>query len=207
MPVASAPGSSGSALAAQGRACDPSPPTRSDAKKVLFVGNSLTYTNDLPSLVAGIGARKGVLIEKEMLAFANYALEDHWNEGCIQKLIMSGYYDFVVVQQGPSSQADGRKMLLEYGAFIQELCVQHDTKLAFFMVWPARVNYQTFDGVIRNYTDAALTTGSLLCPAGWAWKQYIDRTGDFSYYGPNDFHPSLSGSQVAAAVIYKALFP
>ena len=46
-----------------------------------------------------------------MLARANYALKDHWNEGELQSLIKSGNFDFVVVQQGPSSQAEGRAML------------------------------------------------------------------------------------------------
>jgi hypothetical protein len=187
--------------------CDPTPPTRPGAVKILFVGNSLTYYNDLPAKVAAIGQGKGNLIEKEMLAEPNYALEDHWNEGCLQTHIKTGYYDFVVVQQGPSSQADGAMSLLEYGGYLQELCKANDTKLAFFMVWPARVNYHTFPGVITNYTNAAYATGAILCPAGQAWKQYIDRTGDWSYYGPDQFHPSPLGTQVAAEVIYKSIFP
>jgi len=47
----------------------------------------------------------------------------------------------------------------------------------------------------------------MLCPVGLIWKNYQDRTGDFSYYGPDDFHPSLAGSQLAADVIYKTFFP
>ncbi len=187
--------------------CEPKPATRPGTLKILFVGNSLTYTNDLPSKVAAIGSAKGNLIEKEMLAKPNYALEDHWNEGCLQVMIKSGHYDFVVVQQGPSSQSDGARMLLEYGGYIQELCKANDTKLAFYMVWPARVYYQTFPMVITNYTNAANATGAILCPAGHAWKQYIDRTGDWSYYGPDEFHPSPLGTNVAAEIIYKSLFP
>lgn len=187
--------------------CDPKPATRPGAVKILFVGNSLTFYNDLPSRVAAIGISKENRIEKEMLAKPNYALEDHWIEGCLQAMIKSGYYDFVVVQQGPSSQADGAKSLLEYGGYLQELCKANDTKLAFFMVWPARVNYHTFPGVITNYTNAAYATGAILCPAGQAWKQYIDRTGDWSYYGADEFHPSPLGTNVAAEIIYKSLFP
>lgn len=206
-PVASPKGGSNGGGQVVTAPCEPNPAGRPGAKKILFVGNSLTYYNDLPAKVAAIGLSKGNLIEKEMLAKPNYALEDHWNEGCLQALIKSGYYDFVVVQQGPSSQADGAKSLLEYGGYIQELCKANDTKLAFYMVWPARINYHTFPGVITNYTNAAYATGAILCPAGQAWKQYIDRTGDWSYYGPDEFHPSLLGTQVAAEIIYKSIFP
>jgi len=187
--------------------CTPRPATRPGTTKILFVGNSLTYTNDLPALVSAIGLSKGYLIENEVLAEPNYGLEDHWNAGCVQAMITSGYFDYVVIQQGPSSQTDGATSLLEYGKRIKELCDAHDTKLAFFMVWPARVYYYTFPGVITNYTNAANTTKSMLCPVGLIWKNYQDRTGDFSYYGPDDFHPSLAGSQLAAEVIYKTFFP
>jgi len=187
--------------------CNPQPPARTGIIKVLFVGNSLTYTNDLPSKFAAIAKDNGRLVEKEMIAKPNYALEDHWLEGCIQTMIRSGYYDFVVVQQGPSSLVESGELLLKYGEYIAELCKANDTKLAFYMVWPAKVNYHMFPGVITNYTNAANVTGSILCPVGSAWKAYMDGTQDFSYYGPDDFHPSELGTSVAAEIIYKALFP
>ncbi|MBX2815894.1 MAG: hypothetical protein KTR24_07850 [Saprospiraceae bacterium] len=173
---------------------------------VLFVGNSLTYYNSLPNLVKEEAAAKGKNIAVETLANANYGLEDHWNDGIVKRLIKSGTYDYVVIQQGPSSQPYGRQSLLEYGGLIKALCEQHDTKMAFFMVWPSRQYYNTFSGVIRNYTEAAQTTNSILCPVGSEWKAYFDSTNDFSYYGPDQFHPSREGSLVAARIIYRSLF-
>ncbi len=174
-------------------------------KHILFVGNSLTYNNDLPKLVAQYGASKGKQIVTQTLAHGGYALEDHWNDGELQQLITKGSFDFVVVQQGPSSQAEGREMLFDYGERISALCEVRGAKLAFFMVWPAKINYHTFDGVIKNYTDAAERSGSLLCPVGTIWKDHFDSTNDFSYYGPDQFHPSLEGSKVAAQIIYETL--
>jgi hypothetical protein len=176
------------------------------AKSILFVGNSLTFYNDLPKLVARIGRDSGVEIKTEMVAYGNYALEDHWNDGAIQTLIAKNKYHFVVVQQGPSSQADGRAMLLDYGARIKNICTPQNTKLAFFMVWPAFANFHTFDGVINNYTNAAVATNSLLCPVGQVWKSHFQGTGDYSYYGPDMFHPSQKGSENAALIIFKTLF-
>lgn len=49
--------------------------------RILFVGNSLTYVNDLPHLVEQVARERGVSIKTEMLAFPDYALEDHWKEG------------------------------------------------------------------------------------------------------------------------------
>jgi len=175
-------------------------------RSVLFVGNSLTYSNDLPDLVAGIAKDSGISIITEMIAYPNYALEDHWNDGRLQTLIATKHYDFVVVQQGPSSQQEGRMMLLDYGARIKALCEKNNSRLAFFMVWPAFSNFQHFDGVIKNYSEAASATHSLLCPVGQVWKTHFSKTNDYSYYGPDMFHPSQKGSEVAAKVIFETLF-
>lgn len=183
------------------RACNPAP------RKILFVGNSLTFTNDLPLMVEKHASARGIPIGTDMLAFPNYALEDHWFDGEMEKLIRTCRYEFVIVQLGPSSQGDGLEMLLNYGSKIKNLCDQYDTKLVFFMVWPAKINYHTFPGVIRNYSEAAGTTVSLLCPVGKAWKQHMDATGDFSYYGPDGFHPSIKGSELAARMLVETMYP
>lgn len=174
--------------------------------RILFVGNSLTYFNDLPKLVDREAARKGHGAWTTMLAYPNYAILDHWADGKVQNLIEDGDYDFVVIQQGPSSQAFGREVLFEYGKKLSDLCRAYDAQLAFFMVWPSREYYYTFDGVITNHREAAIATGSMLCPVGEVWKKHFDETSDFSYYGPDGFHPSLKGSEVAAEVIVKTLF-
>ena len=174
---------------------------------ILFVGNSLTYINDLPALVRQEGEINGIKIGTKSIAKGNYALIDHWNEGYVQQEIESGKYDFVVVQQGPSSQEEGRKLLLQSGKDYSDLCNEHGAKLAFFMVWPSMNYYQTFDGVIKNYTDAATQNDALLCPVGKVWKKHFDTTGEFDYYSPDGFHPSLKGSEVAAQVILGTLFP
>ncbi len=172
---------------------------------ILFVGNSLTYTNDLPALVELEAKRKGVKVKSKQLSLPNYALVDHWNDGALQKLIETGKFQFVVVQQGPSSQDLGREMLFESGELISKLCKQKGAKLAYFMVWPSRLYYHTFEKVIANYRYAAKSMDAILCPVGEVWKEHFDETGEFSYYGPDGFHPSFRGSQVAASVIVNAL--
>lgn len=172
---------------------------------ILFVGNSLTSTNNLPRIIKENYAEIGITISTRTIAPPGYGLEDHWNVGLIQPLISSNYYDYVIIQQGPSSQEYGRTSLIEYGGRIAELCNLNDTKLAFFMVWTSITYFNTFDGVIANYTDAASINNATLLPVGRNWKYYIDQTQDYSYYGSDNFHPSIEGSQKAAQVIMQSL--
>src|SRR5437868_1227446 len=72
--------------------------------RVLFIGNSLTYSNDLPAMVAALAKSAG----KRPLVFQSvveggFSLEDHWDRGDAQRAIAQGKWDVVVLQQGPSS--------------------------------------------------------------------------------------------------------
>ena len=176
-----------------------------ESLNILFVGNSLTYYNNLPKLVKTEARSKGVEINTTMLAKAGYAIVDHWAEGEVQKLIKSKTFDFIVIQQGPSSQQAGYDMLLNDGSKYARLCQKNSTKLVYFMVWPSITYFHTFNGVIENYTKASKANNAILIPVGEVWKRHIDETNDYSYYGEDGFHPSQKGSVISAEVIVEYL--
>ena len=175
------------------------------AKTILFIGNSLTYANDIPGLVAQLGKENGAEITTEMIAHPDYTLEDHWNSGQLQNYLAGKHYDFVIVQQGACGPDDDRIILMDFGTRISRLCKKNNSRLAFFMVWPDFSNLHTFDRVIRNYNDAAIATNALLCPIGQLWRQHFLETGNYSYYSSDKFHPSKKGSKVAALIIFETL--
>ena len=71
--------------------------------RVLFVGNSLTATNDLPGRVAGLAAATGRRLEYEAITFGGFSLEDHWNQGDARAALATGRWNVVIMQQGPSA--------------------------------------------------------------------------------------------------------
>lgn len=185
------------ALLSCGNATDPS----SSAVRVLFLGNSLTYTNDLPAMVKAIAAADGVALEVKSYAYPNWGLEDHWTAGTAAAEIAAEKWDIVVMQQGPSSLAESRIDLLTWALKFDELADQHETCIAMYMVWPAAANIASFGGVYANYKEAADTTGGQFLPAGRAWQLAWQSNGAIPFYGPDDFHPSPLGSYTAALVI------
>ena len=176
-------------------------------RSVLFIGNSLTYTNDLPDIVEKLAKSFDIKLRSESRCFPNYALEDHWRDGKVQQLIATGDFDLVIFQQGPSSQPPGREMLLNYGGKLSDWCRQHHAQPAFFMVWPSLYYYQTFDGLMANYREAATRSKALLLPVGSVWKAYRERNVEARLYGPDGFHPAPKGSFLAALTIFHELFP
>jgi hypothetical protein len=176
-----------------------------EKSRVLFVGNSLTYFNNLPEIVRKVAASDGRKLTVESIAYPDYALLDHLAEGKVQKKLESGKYDFLVVQQGPSSQVDGKEWLLNAGFILSPLCKKYGIDLIFYMVWPARNRMQDFPAIYRHYKLAADTTQSIFSPAGQAWLEAWNRSPGLALYGVDNFHPSYNGSLLAAMVIYGSI--
>lgn len=172
---------------------------------ILFLGNSLTYSNDLPGLLEDIGHAHNQTIETDCLCYPNYGLEDHWQDGDFQKMIETSSYDFVIFQQGPSSQDYGRESLLEFGGKISALSKNHNAKPVYFMVWPSLAYYHTFDGVIRNHRDAAFENEATLVSVGEVWRQIHEDYNKAGLYGWDGFHPSTKGTTLAALLLYQSL--
>ncbi len=86
-----------------------------DELRVLFIGNSLTYTNDLPGMIGKLAAASGQKrFTHKSVAFPDHGLEDHWRRGEARKEIAKKKWDIVVLQQGPSASAEGRESLIKY---------------------------------------------------------------------------------------------
>lgn len=174
--------------------------------KILFIGNSLTQSNDLPGLVKEIGALDGITIATSQVLVDDYSLEDHWNDGIAQKQIKDGEFDFVVGQQGPSALKESQVLLIEYSKRFAQESKKKDAKFALYMVWPWLSRSFDLDNVIYSYTEASKASDAILCPAGLAWKRAWKEDNSLSLYSDDDFHPSIKGSVLAALTVYISLF-
>ncbi|MCP4460586.1 MAG: SGNH/GDSL hydrolase family protein [Cytophagales bacterium] len=174
---------------------------------ILFLGNSLTYSNDLPSTVERIAGTYDIEIDARSICLANYGLEDHINDGQFQKLLTQNKFDYVIFQQGPSSQAYGRESLIEFGGKIASVSRAHGAEPVYLMVWTSLNYYHTFDDVILNHINAAKINEARVLPVGKFWKMHYDKEKDDQLYSFDLFHPSAKGSFLAAVVIFHSLFP
>ena len=149
-----------------------------------------------------IAASDSVEMSYRSICFPNYALIDHWNDGNAQKEIQSGKYNFVIVQQGPSSQQEGRTYLVEWGLKFDSLCDKHRAKLVSYMVWPSKERSGDFGGVHDSYKLLADSAKAIFSPAGKAWQLVWEENPEFKLYSEDNFHPNYRGSLLAAMVIY-----
>lgn len=174
--------------------------------RVLFIGNSLTLANDLPGLVGALAQAGGaVVIETRDASQGGYALEDHWANADSRDALAQGGWDVVVLQQGPSALPESQANLIAWaGTWADAIRAQGGTP-ALYMVWPERSRLSAFDSVSASYRRAAQEAGAQLYPAGDAWRAAWARDSALALYGPDDFHPSVMGSYLAALVIYRGI--
>ncbi len=181
-------------------------PVKDSKLRVLFVGNSLTYTNNLPEIVANFAKSRKQKFAYKMIAYPNFSLEDHWNKGEVQKVLAKEKWDYVVMQQGPSASAEGRQVLVDYTQKFAPDITRAGAKPALYMVWSAADRIGDLAGVSISYQTAAKEVSGLFFPAGEAWIEAWKRDPKLELYSADRFHPSFAGSYLAALVIYQQLF-
>ena len=173
---------------------------------VLFIGNSLTYTNDLPGTLAGLMALGGKDMSYESVTGPGFALIDHLDGGTdAVEQIKRGGWDVVILQQGPSSLPENRESLIEWTKQFDQHIRAVGARSALYMVWPDKSRFSFFEDVRVSYKSAADAVGGLFLPAGEAWLTAWQEDPQLALYGPDDFHPSYLGTYLAALVMYEQL--
>ena len=171
--------------------------------RILFIGNSLTYANDLPATVQRLGQSdhsRSVVVSS--VAFGNYSLEDHWNRGDAQRAIASARWDLVVLQQGPSALPESRVLLIDYATRFAGEIRTIGGRPAMYMVWPGLDREAEWSAVSASYAAAAEAVDGMLLPAGEALRAVRAGTPSIPLFEGDGFHPSVAGTYGVALVIY-----
>jgi hypothetical protein len=174
-----------------------------EGRRVLFIGNSLTYVNDLPGMLKALAdSAGGDRIAVAMVAFPDFNLEDHRAQGVAQREIAKGGWELVVLQQGPSSVEENRAQLrLSTDSFAVRMRAVN-ARPALYSVWPTSSRRQDFTRAIESYTLAAADVNGLLIPVAAAWLAAWRRDSTLALYDLDGLHPAPMGTYLAALVFY-----
>lgn len=181
-------------------------PVSNTHTRVLFVGNSLTYYHDLPRTFAAIAASAGDSVHVTMAAAPNLALIDHLNGGSnVMELLRKERWDFVVLQQGPTTEPIGKDSLIIWTQLFAPHIRAAGAVPVLFMVWPLHARWDRMPLVRDSYDAAARSVNGVFAPAGDAWTAAHKASSSVELYGDDDFHPTPTGTYLAALTIYGAI--
>ena len=188
--------------------------------RVLFIGNSYTYVNNLPELVSQLYSAAGETLDYSMSAPGGCTFQQHCSVSL--SYIQQGDWDYVVLQeqsQLPSFPIN--QFMQESYPYAQELCslirqYNPDAKIVFYMTWgrkdgdpqngqyyPPLNTYEGMDSLLyARYMMMAEDNQSCVSPVGAVWHYIRDQYPDKELYQSDGSHPSYMGSYTAACSFY-----
>jgi len=194
--------------------------------RVLFIGNSYTYVNNLPQLFHDVALSFGDTIIFDSSTPGGYTLEQHSTYAPTLNKITSQQWDYVILQeqsQRPSfSPSQVATEVLPYAMVLDSLIHDNNpcTETVFYMTWgrkngdasncpfyPPVCTYEGMQARLReSYLLMGQQNGATVSPVGAAWKAVRDLNPSFDLYDPDESHPSIFGSYLAACTFYAAMF-
>lgn len=195
---------------------------KSDSLKVLFIGNSFTYFNELPQTVSRIAASQGVKLAVTQFAPGGYYLRQHVKNPKLLEAIRKGGWDYVVIQEQSAAPAMPTDTVIQntYPAAhtLDSLILAHSpsAKVIFYMTWghkdgcqekvdnyPLIYSYKGMQDRLRiSYLEMAYRNNAWCAPVGIAWQHVREEHPNYLLYMPDRSHPSTLGSYLAANVIF-----
>lgn len=196
--------------------------------RVLFVGNSLTYTNNLPRLVRAIAGSQagGPAIETATYAIPGAELDALWDAGHAASALREGRWDVVVLQERgglvsciarSTRDPECRRSDLAHRRF-NALAAERGARVLLLMTWPPLRGNDFADARAMRLRGERLTeaygqvAGKLrgsggdieVVPAAAALYRFAagHKAGDVLVDG---IHPSVQASLLMAAQLYAAI--
>jgi hypothetical protein len=187
--------------------------------RVLFVGNSYTYVNDLPSVVHALGATTpGAAVEVESVTEGSAQLRTHWSNGTAPARIASGDVD-VVVLQGQSVEAFGTFANMDFYPYAQmfaDAARDAGVSVLWYATWARRAGDDLYQGwrttpefmmrsIEHSYRHAAEQWGGTVARVGAAWQLALAELPGVALHADDGSHPTPAGTLLTACTMFLAL--
>lgn len=182
--------------------------TQKDTLKVLFVGNSYIYFNNLPQIVSLISDSTSTKLITEKSTTGGVRLSHHWRgeHGLKTKqIIKEGGFDIVVLQEQSMGTIQAADSFLIYSKKFCDLIKESGAKPYFYATWARRKVPQHQEVISRVYGKAAKDNDAGLVLAGEAWGLARNTRADVDLYDPDGSHPSSLGTFLTACVFVSEL--
>lgn len=195
-------------------------------KKVLFIGNSYTSVNNLPSMISNMAVSTGDVLSYDSNLPGGSRFMNHASNATTLSKINSDAWDYVVLQaQSQETSLSASQMTTEVYPYATSLsnAIRANNECSqpiFYMTWgkengdasncpylPWVCTYAGMDDVIRaTYITMSETNHAELAPVGAVWRYLRTNYPSIGLYSSDSSHPSLEGSYAVACAFYAMIF-
>ncbi|MGN1261960.1 MAG: DUF4886 domain-containing protein [Candidatus Enteromonas sp.] len=196
-------------------------PSSIQGAKVLFVGNSFTYWNNIPGIAERIGKSLGMGIECESVTKGSQKLIDTANPenevgAALEAALTSKKYTHIVLQEQSTTPLKNYATYVEAVKKIKKRIgeTQESPEVYLYSTWAYTSMCEGGETIpacekrLREATfECAVDTGLKVTYVGKAFSEAYDKYEDksFLYCGDNK-HPSYAGSFLSAATHIASMF-
>jgi hypothetical protein len=176
--------------------------------RVLFIGNSFTYVNDLPRLTERLAtsANESRPLETRMVTVGGASLKSHWDNGEALAAIKGARWDYVVLQEQSALPINNPKVMHEYARLFDAEIRKAGARTIFYLTWAREDRPEAQAAITAAYTSIADELGALLAPVGLAWQRALKEKDGLRLYHKDKLHSSPAGTYMAACVFYAVLY-
>ncbi len=182
--------------------------------RILFIGNSFTYFNQMPLMLQGLAQASGAALTCRMQAEPAATLQYHWDRpGQGKSRLEDSSWKYVVLQEQSSTPVNRAQAMKQYAGLFGKLIRDKGAMPGLFVTWGYREKQDSggVDGEMQKvltleYARLAEETGAMLVPVGPAWAACMRQYPQANLYLNDGQHPSVLGSYLTACVFYATLF-
>ena len=172
--------------------------------KVLFIGNSHTYFNDMPAIFREICAGSGVDAHVVMLTRGGMGLDYHVRQEQTRFNIRYGGYDAVVLQHTAHPMGDLDAMH-EAAVTLAAWCREAGSLPVFYQTW-AKKGDEAFQSTMSGvYNALGAELNAPVAPVGDEWQKARIAHPETELFWQDGEHASPAGSRLAAQVIARTI--
>lgn len=173
--------------------------------RVLFIGNSHTYFNDMPQMFAEICEANRIPAEVTMLAHGGKTFGFHVQEPEVRFNIMYGNYDYIVLQHRAHPMGEYDEMA-QAAAELVGMVKQAGGKPVFYMTWSKKSEgREAQNEMSAAYKKLGASLEAAVAPVGDAWWSFSELWPDAELYNADGAHASGLGSLLAAGTIFSTI--
>ena len=172
--------------------------------RILFIGNSHTYFNDMPAIFKNLCKERGVEVQVTMLTKGGMGLDYHADNEQTRFNILYGEYDYVILQH--VAHPMGEFAVMEAAADkIVSWIREAGAVPCYYMTWTEEDNEAFQAEMAARYRKLAQKHDCLVAPVGEKWWEAIHKNPSVDLYYKDRRHASEAGSRLVAQVIADTL--
>lgn len=193
--------------------------SQSGAERVLFVGNSHTYTNNLPRMVASLAKEDevGGPICAAAMAFPGYELSQHGASWRVRRAIGGKSlrrYDLVVVQGQSLEPLFYPEGYVEWIQWFAAMAEQAEMEFVLYPIWAWEKDHLIYQELEHQGPEEATArieevaqiaiggTSARSAPVARAWEMARHQMPKTSFHHRDGYHAALHGTYLSALVLY-----